>query len=79
MLQLRAWHGPSRQAKYLDLLSLPIAYFTDRSEARVWALTIAILWWSLMIVFQSLAKEFWQMICARLGMFFGQSASEAVS
>ncbi len=66
----------SPEAECLD--SLPIAIFTDHSEARVWALTVAITWWSLMIVFQSLAKEFWQMICARLGMFFGQSASEAV-
>ncbi|ORX35091.1 major facilitator superfamily domain-containing protein [Kockovaella imperatae] len=58
---------------------IPIAIFTDSSQARVWALTITILWWSLMVIFQSLCHEFWQVILARLAMFLGQSASEALA
>ena len=58
---------------------IPIAIFTDSSQARVWALTGTIIWWSLMVIFQSLTHKFWEIILARLGMFLGQSASEAVS
>lgn len=32
-----------------------------------------------MVIFQGLSHNFWQITCARLGMSFGQSASEAVS
>jgi len=66
-------------AELADQHRLPIAIFTDHSSARVWVLTGTITWWSLMMIFQSLSNHFWQMICARLGMFLGQAASEAVS
>jgi MFS family permease len=59
--------------------SIPVAFIADYSSNRVLTLCVAVVWWSLMVVFQGLSKEFWQMICARLGMSFGQSATEAVS
>ncbi|GFZ44400.1 hypothetical protein JCM24511_02122 [Saitozyma sp. JCM 24511] len=68
-----------RRFSKLTTRRIPVAIFTDHSESRVWALTATIIWWSLMIIFQSLAKSFWQMICARLGMLFGQAASEALT
>lgn len=62
------------------LLALPIAYLADYlPRARVWTLTIAALWWSLCVVFQSLANNFWQVLLARIGMGIGQAAVAPLS
>ncbi|KAJ9091728.1 hypothetical protein QFC21_007123, partial [Naganishia friedmannii] len=58
---------------------IPVAFIADYSSKRVWTLCVTVVWWSLMVVFQGFSKKYWQLICARLGMSFGQSATEAVS
>ena len=61
------------------LLAIPIAYLADYSQARVWLLSIAATWWSLCVIFQGLANNFWQILLARIGMGIGQAAVEALS
>lgn len=62
------------------LLALPIAYLSDYlPNARVWTLSIASIWWSLSVIFQSLANNFWQILLARISMGIGQSAVESLS
>lgn len=61
------------------LLAIPIAYLADYSRARVWLLSIAATWWSICVIFQGLANNFWQILLARIGMGIGQSAVEALS
>ena len=61
------------------LLALPAAFIADYTAARVWTLSIVAAWWSLCVVFQSLAHDFGQLFCARLGMGIGQAAVEALS
>ncbi len=61
------------------LLAIPIAYLADYTRARVWLLTISALWWSLCVIFQSLANNFWQILLARIGMGVGQASVEALS
>ena len=42
------------------LFALPLAYLADTfKSARVWVLTVASLWWSLCVIFQSLSNNFW--------------------
>jgi MFS family permease len=61
------------------LLALPIAFVADYTEARVWVLSVAALWWSLCVLFQGLSHNFWQILLARIGMGIGQSPVEALS
>jgi len=61
------------------LLALPIAFLSDYTSARVWVLCVTAAWWSLCVIFQSLAKNFGQLFCARLGMGIGQASVEALS
>ena len=61
------------------LLAIPIAYLADYSQARVWLLSIAATWWSICVIFQGLANNFWQILLARIGMGVGQAAVEALS
>lgn len=62
------------------LLALPIAYLSDYlPNFRVWTLTVASLWWSLCVIFQSLSNNFWQVLLARIGMGIGQAAVEPLS
>jgi MFS family permease len=61
------------------LLALPVAFIADYTRARVWTLSIAAAWWSLSVIFQSLAKNFAQIYLARLAMGIGQAAVEALS
>ncbi len=74
----RALVGMANRVLTFTIRSLPIAFIADYSSNRVWTLCCAVVWWSLMVIFQGLSNRFWQLICARLGMSFGQSASEAV-
>jgi MFS family permease len=60
-------------------LALPIAFVADYTEARVWVLSVAALWWSLCVLFQGLSHNFWQILLARIGMGIGQSPVEALS
>lgn len=61
-------------------LALPIAYVADYlPRARVWTLTIAALWWSLCVVFQSISHNYWQVLLARIGMGVGQAAVAPLS
>ena len=61
------------------LLALPTAFIADYTGARVWALTISALWWSLCAIFQGLSHNFWQILLARIGMGIGQAPVEALS
>lgn len=61
------------------LLAIPMAYVADYTSCRVWVLTIAAIWWSLCVVFQSLSHNFWQILLARIGMGIGQAPVEALS
>ncbi|KAK3716490.1 hypothetical protein LTR37_006386 [Vermiconidia calcicola] len=62
------------------LAALPVAYLADSfKSARVWVLTICSLWWSLCVIFQSLAHNFWQMFLARIAMGLGQACVEPLS
>jgi MFS family permease len=61
------------------ILSIPLASLADRSQARLWILTLSIAWWSLSVVFQGLAHNYWQIATARIAMGLGQSAVEALS
>ena len=61
------------------MLAIPIAYLADYSQARVWLLSIAATWWSICVIFQGLANNFWQILLARIGMGVGQAAVEALS
>lgn len=61
------------------LLAIPTAYLADYTGQRVWILSIATLWWSLCVVFQGLAHNFWQILLARIGMGIGQAPVEALS
>lgn len=61
------------------ILSVPLAYISDRGLARVWTLTVSIIWWSLCVIFQGMSGSYWQLACARVGMGIGQSAVEALS
>lgn len=61
------------------ILALPIAFLSDYTSARVWVLCITAAWWSVCVIFQSLAHNFGQLFCARLGMGIGQASVEALS
>ena len=61
------------------ILALPIAFLSDYTSARVWVLSVTAAWWSLCVIFQSLANNFGQLFCARLGMGIGQASVEALS
>ena len=61
------------------LLAIPIAFLADYTEARVWVLGAATLWWSLCVIFQGLSHNFWQIFLARLAMGIGQAPAEALS
>ena len=61
------------------LLAVPIAFVADYTEARVWVLSVATLWWSLCVIFQGLSHNFWQIFLARLAMGIGQAPVEALS
>jgi len=61
------------------LLAIPIAFLADHTEARVWVLGVATLWWSLCVIFQGLSHNFWQIFLARLAMGIGQAPAEALS
>jgi len=61
------------------LLALPIAFIADYTRSRVWILSLTAAWWSLCVIFQSLANNFAQIFCARLGMGIGQASVEALS
>ncbi|KAF1816494.1 MFS general substrate transporter [Eremomyces bilateralis CBS 781.70] len=61
------------------ILSIPLASIADRSKARLWILTLSIAWWSLSVVFQGLAHNYWQIATARVSMGIGQSAVEALT
>lgn len=61
------------------LLAIPVAFVADYTNARVWTLTLATLWWSLCVVFQGLSRNFWQILLARIGMGIGQAPVEALS
>lgn len=61
------------------LLAIPIAFLADYTEARVWVLGVATLWWSLCVIFQGLSHNFWQILLARLAMGIGQAPAEALS
>ena len=61
------------------ILALPIAFLSDYTSARVWVLCITAAWWSICVIFQSLAQDFGQLFCARLGMGIGQASVEALS
>jgi MFS family permease len=61
------------------ILALPIAFLSDYTSARVWVLCITAAWWSICVIFQSLAHNFGQLFCARLGMGIGQASVEALS
>ncbi len=60
------------------LFALPVAFVADYTNARVWVLTIAAIWWSLCVVFQGLSHNFWQILLARIGMGIGQAPVEAL-
>ena len=60
------------------ILAVPVAYISDHSSARVWALAASVIWWSLCVLFQGLSRTYWQLICSRVGMGIGQSAAEAL-
>ena len=61
------------------LLAIPVAFVADYTEARVWALSVAALSWSLCVLFQGLSHNFWQILLARIGMGIGQAPVEALS
>jgi MFS family permease len=61
------------------LLAIPIAFVADYTEARVWTLAIATIWWSTCVVFQGLSGNFWQILLARIAMGIGQAPAEALS
>ncbi|KAJ9620073.1 hypothetical protein H2204_012383 [Knufia peltigerae] len=61
------------------VLAIPMAYIADYTDARVWVLSGAALWWSLCVLFQGLSHNFWQILLARIGMGIGQSPVEAIS
>jgi len=61
------------------IFALPIAFLSDYTSARVWVLCVTAAWWSLCVIFQSLANNFGQLFCARLGMGIGQASVEALS
>ena len=61
------------------LLALPTAFIADYTETRVWVLSIAVVWWSLGVLFQGLSHNFWQILLARIAMGIGQAPVEALS
>ena len=61
------------------LLAIPVAFIADYTEARVWALCGATLWWSICVIFQGLSHHFWQILLARIAMGIGQAPVEAIS
>ena len=61
------------------LLAIPVAFVADYTEARVWVLCIATLWWSICVIFQGLSHNFWQILLARIAMGIGQAPVEAIS
>lgn len=61
------------------LCAIPVAYIADQSTRRVWVLSAAALWWSIMVIFQGLAHTYWQILLARIAMGIGQAASESLS
>ncbi len=61
------------------LLSIPIVFVANFTEARITVLCIATIWWSLCIVFQGLSRNFWQILLAHIAMGIGQVLGEALS
>ena len=62
------------------LSAIPVAYLADTfRSARIWILSIAALWSSLCVIFQSISRNFWQLLLARIGMGLGQSCIEPLS
>jgi MFS family permease len=61
------------------VLSIPLASIADGSQSRLWILCLSVAWWSLSVVFQGLAHNYWQITTARVAMGIGQSAVEALS
>ena len=61
------------------LLALPTAFVADYTGARVWVLSVAVVWWSLGVLFQGLSHNFWQILLARIAMGIGQAPVEALS
>ena len=61
------------------IMAIPVAFIADYTEARIWTLSVAALWWSLCVLFQGLSHNFWQILLARIGMGLGQAPVEALS
>ena len=60
------------------VFALPVAFVADYTNARIWVLTAAAVWWSLCVLFQGLSYNFWQILLARIGMGIGQAPVEAL-
>ena len=63
---------------FYALFAIPVAFVADYTNARIWALSISALWWSLCVLFQGLSHNFWQILLARIGMGIGQAPVEAL-
>lgn len=85
---IRALHLTSTQYGLLSgyatgivsaLAAIPVAFIADYSQARLWTLCGAALWWNVCVLLQGYCRRFWQIFLARLGMSIGQAPVEALS
>lgn len=63
---------------FYAVCALPVAFVADYTNARIWVLSVAALWWSLCVLFQGLSHNFWEILLARIGMGIGQAPMEAL-
>lgn len=60
-------------AIFYAIAGLPLAYLADRVNRR-WLISIAILVWSLMTIACGLARNFWTLLAARIGVGVGEAS-----
>ncbi|HEY2661516.1 MAG TPA: MFS transporter [Caulobacteraceae bacterium] len=65
-------------ALFYVTVSLPVAVLADRSSRRN-IVAISLMLWSAMTVFTGLARNFWQLMAARVGVGIGESGATPAS
>ena len=59
-------------ALFYTLMGLPLARWAD-ARSRKWLITLGVLFWSLMTATCGLARNFWQLFAARVGVGSGEA------
>jgi len=70
------WMGGAAFALFYTALAIPIAMVADRRD-RSWIIAIGLGLWSLMTAVCGLARNFWELFLARVGVGVGEAAGVA--